>query len=383
MTAYQTIVLSGGGAKGPYGLGVLLALEKFHLERGKKITKIYCGTSVGALNATIAAQGDLKQLKNLYAQLSTRDILGTCNSRVTKLGILMAEGRDPFYYFGNTALKSTIERYAKFDSLRDAHLLICATNYSTGELNTFYTSSLVDEFVNLDRVQPAENQRLTNFHRIDSQELLIQALLASTAIPFYLPPVRINKHLYVDGGVGNNTPLRQAAYICRFLSCKTDTYLEPTFCVINDPNRFTIDLAESSDMFGVIRRTMDIFHNELVGDSHISWERINTEVKHAFERENLLNSYIDGLESLSQQERLALRENVEEALRATDTATPRRDLPLIIVRPSTPLVDDILHFDPKTSKRLMEHGIEDCLSRLQIKDFITHNDCRRWNNEIE
>lgn len=90
MSLYQAIVLSGGGAKGPYGLGVLLALNKFHQERQKQITKIYSGSSVGALNATLAAQGDLTQLKDLYARLRTKDIIGTRDSCVTRLGMLAA-----------------------------------------------------------------------------------------------------------------------------------------------------------------------------------------------------------------------------------------------------------------------------------------------------
>ena len=56
---------------------------------------------------------------------------------------------------------------------------------------------------------------------------------------------------------------------------------------------------------------------------------------------------------------------------------------MMIVRPSTPLVDDILHFYPKTSKRLKEHGVQCCHSLSLNKDFINHNDCRRWNKEIE
>lgn len=383
MTSYQTIVLSGGGAKGPFGLGVLLALEKFHHERDKKITKIYCGTSVGALNATLAAQGDLKQLTALYAKLQTRDILGTDKSQVTKLGILKAIGRRPFHYFHNKALKSTIEHYVKFSSLRNAHLLICATNYSTGELETFYISKLIDEMVDQDNSRAAEKRRMTNYHRIESQEFLVQALLASTAIPFYLPPVKINKHLYVDGGVGNNTPLRQAAFICRFLCCKDDTYLEPTFCVINDPNRFTLDHAESSDMFGVIRRTLDIFHNELVGDSRLSWDRINTEVIHAQERENRLNSSIEGLEDLSPEKREMVRERIGDVLRETSTSTPRRHLPLMTVQPRTQLAENILEFNPKDAKALKEHGIEECLHLLYNKDWIGLDTLQRWSNEIE
>ncbi|MHB8697629.1 MAG: patatin-like phospholipase family protein [Sulfuricaulis sp.] len=383
MNLYQTIVLSGGGSKGPYGLGVLLALDKYHKERAKKITKIYCGTSVGALNATLAAQGDLDQLRTLYSQTRTKHILGQDKSTVTKLGMLRVLGRNPFHYFKNDALRSTITKHVRFSALRGAHLMICATNYSTGDLETFYVSRLIDEFIEQDQAQLQENQRLKNYHRIESQEHLVEALLASTAIPFYLPPVRIKKFLYVDGGVGNNTPLRQAAYINRFLSHKADSQLEPTFCVINDPLRFTIDGDASSDIFGVIHRTMNIFHNELLNDSHVSWDRINKEVKNAQDRHNVLASHIEGLEGLSVDASAKLKAHVGEALHVKSSATARQVLPLMIVRPSAPLVKDILNFDPTNAKRLKEQGIADCLTCLEHKNFIAHNDLRRWNEEVE
>lgn len=384
MNSYQVIVLSGGGAKGPYGLGVLLALNKFHQERKKDVTKIYCGSSVGALNSTLAAQGDLMQLKDLYARLRTQDVIGTRNSRVTRLGMLAALRRKPFHYFRNSALKSTIARYVRFDRLYNAHLLICSTNYSTGDLETFYTSRLIDAFVAEDAKHPPESRRLFNYHRLGSQEELVQALLASAAVPFYLPPVLIRTSLFVDGGVGNNTPLRQTAYICRFLNGKSDVLFEPTVCVINDPVRFKIGNHECGDVFGVIRRTMDIFHNELLTGSHVAWERINREMRRIQEQKSLLDSDIGQLHSLSHQEKATLRSRVGELLQPESTSTPRRELPLLVVQPKTPLViKDLLSFDPPASKVLKEHGTADCLALFQDKNFITQNDCRRWSAEIE
>jgi hypothetical protein len=383
MTSYQVVVLSGGGARGAYGLGVLLALDKFHKEREKKITTIYCGASVGALNATLAAQGELRTLKELYARLRTKDVLGTSSSEVSKWGMFLALRRSPFYYFNNSALRSTIERYVRFDGLYNSHLLICATNYITGELETFYTSRLIDDFLAEDQKQPPELRRMVNYHRIDSQGKLVGALLASSAIPFYLPPVKLGAFLYVDGGVGNNTPLRQAAYICRFLVRSEDAQLEPTFCVINDPIRFRIEEDQSRDIFGVVRRTMDIFHNELLTGSHFAWERINKEVRTARDRESLLESDIGRLDALTPTDKAALRQRVGEVLRPASTLTPRCELPLLIVRPKTPLVEDVLSFDPDQSRILKLHGIADCLELLEHKNLITHNNHRRWSLEIE
>ena len=48
------LVLSGGGAKGAYEVGVYKALKKLH----KKIN-VVTGTSIGAINAMFVTQNDL------------------------------------------------------------------------------------------------------------------------------------------------------------------------------------------------------------------------------------------------------------------------------------------------------------------------------------
>lgn len=387
---YQTIVLSGGGAKGPYGLGVLLALEKFYarLYANKDLTKIYCGTSVGALNATIAAQGDLSQLTKLYSEIRTIDILGVTESKLKKGRMWWRLDNKPFHYFDNSALQATIEKFANFDQLADAHLLICATNYSTGALETFYISSIVDAFLEFEQSYPEDNRRLTDYHyhRIQSQEELVQALLASTAIPFYLPPVKIGNSLYVDGGVGNNTPLKQAAYIARFLTChdgeNKSTGAVETVCVINDPLKFSIKPGEFHDVRDVIRRTMDIYHNEIVSDIDLSWLRINKEVLQGQDRENRLISQIQGLQGVAADKQEELVTYVKDILRVTSTSTPRCYLPLMVVRPATQLLNDILHFNPAVADGLRQHGAADCLFHLRAKDRISFPDERRWIEEI-
>src|SRR5258706_9291559 len=118
METYQAVALSGGGSKGPYGLGVLLALDKYQKEHKKKATSIYCGTSVGALNATLAAQGDLSKLDQLYSKLTTQDVLGTPDSKVKRRHLLWNLGRRPYHYFENDALRRTIAENVNFGALR-------------------------------------------------------------------------------------------------------------------------------------------------------------------------------------------------------------------------------------------------------------------------
>ena len=52
----KAIVLSGGGAKGAYQIGVWKALRKLHYQYD-----IVTGTSVGALNGAFFVQGNYKE----------------------------------------------------------------------------------------------------------------------------------------------------------------------------------------------------------------------------------------------------------------------------------------------------------------------------------
>jgi predicted patatin/cPLA2 family phospholipase len=378
MPTFQAIVLSGGGSKGPFGLGVLLALEKFRRERNKQVTSLYCGASVGALNATLAAQGDLDGLDELYKKLRTKDILGTPGSKVRRRVLAWNASRKPYHYFRNDSLRETVARHVKFDALKDAHLLVCVTNFVTGRLETFYKSSVIDEFLERESKIDHVDRRLYYYHRIESQDQLVQVLLASAAIPFYFPPVEINGEKYVDGGVGNNTPLRQAAYLSRYLHSNNQSVL-PTICVINDPKRFSIDKDADVGMFGVIRRSLDIFHNELVQDSLNTWERINTNIRATKAREKRVASI---LESLPADIRESTKEQISEALREEVGVAAKMELPMYQIRPSAPLLDDVLCFDPGTARRLKYQGVEDCLKSLLGHSDITENDYARWVDEI-
>ena len=58
------LVLGGGGMKGTYQIGVWKALEELKLN----ITAI-TGTSIGAINAALILQNDIKRIERLYKNL--------------------------------------------------------------------------------------------------------------------------------------------------------------------------------------------------------------------------------------------------------------------------------------------------------------------------
>lgn len=65
------LVLGGGGAKGAYQIGVIDALE----EMGVRALRAY-GTSIGALNAAMYAQGRMDEARTLWGSLTMRDLIG-------------------------------------------------------------------------------------------------------------------------------------------------------------------------------------------------------------------------------------------------------------------------------------------------------------------
>ena len=59
------LVLSGGGSKGAYEIGVYMALKKM-----KKNIDIVTGTSIGAINGVFIVQNDLRHALKLWKKIS-------------------------------------------------------------------------------------------------------------------------------------------------------------------------------------------------------------------------------------------------------------------------------------------------------------------------
>lgn len=387
MANIQPIVLSGGGSRGPYGAGVLKAVRRYNKEKAPTIHGCYCGTSVGAINAAMAAQGDLDRLLELYSKLRTKDVIGEKKVKLSRLGLFLKADTSPFCYYSNDALRKTIGQYANFDKLKEmgAHLLICVTNFDTGDLETFYYSDLIPQFIELDNQQIPEKRRLTNYRKIENQQVLVDALLASAAVPFFLPPLKIGKHYYVDGGVGNNTPTREAAYFCRFLADSATGVPESTICIINDPVRFAIDEAKPDRYMlePIINRTMDIYQHELVRDFLVTWDRINKELELKGEQQKELRILIDTADYLDAEQRKRIIVEMDKILAKTTGGTKRRELELIRVRPSTALpVDNLLTFEPARSLELIKRGISDCLATFCDRRLITSQEQELWVNQL-
>lgn len=87
------LALSGGGGKGAYEIGCWSALRDLDIP-----VRAVAGTSVGALNAALVAQGDLEKAQELWAHIGARDVFALTLPRlpVLALRLLLIAGL-PYY----------------------------------------------------------------------------------------------------------------------------------------------------------------------------------------------------------------------------------------------------------------------------------------------
>lgn len=378
---FRVVVLSGGGARGAYGAGVLIGLRELEsVEQARPaaapsspVAHCYVGTSVGALNAAMAAQGQIDELADIYLKQATKErLLGKDSATVTGWTMLRKRNMDPFSYFDNAGVAELIKEHVRFDRLADAHLLITATKYQSGKLCTFYRSKLVAEFIHEETKMPEHKRRLDDYTAISNETQLHNVLLASAAIPFFYPQVEIDSAHYVDGGVGNNTPTRQAARFTRFLEAFGKGASEFTMCVVQDPVSFVIPVPLARDLSNVVQRTLDIFGNTLTNATLEAWERINREVDKAADNARRLQRSIDDDKDIPPAAKERLRNEITALFELTTALAPRVRQPLLVVRPSSNLESDgPLDFSLSKSAGLMRRGYEDFLNVAEGHELLS------------
>ena len=179
----KALVLSGGGGRGAYHVGVLEFLEEHDWQ-----PDIVVGTSIGAVNgAAIASGHNAHSLKSLWKRLKSENVQ---KFNINPLSLTSLLDTKP--------LRETLMQggWINFDRVNDAEpiidLRITATEITTGQLHVFGNSN---DARKSDMIQ----ERITLDH-----------LLSSCSIPMVYPATMLNNNVYWDGAIMANTPLGAA-----------------------------------------------------------------------------------------------------------------------------------------------------------------------------
>lgn len=235
-TPLTALVLSGGGARAAYQVGVLRELVRIRREalgpmaRLRNPFGIICGTSAGAINAAaLAANADrfeaavevvAKVWQNFSAdQVYRADSLGVIRTgarwlTMLSVGWVIARWRRarPRSLLDNAPLAELLKRLVPLDRLptmfeqRHLHAFaVTASSYTSGEHFTFFDAAQA--------IEPWQRSQ-----RVAVQTRLSQAhLLASSAIPFVFPatPLEVaGEHgWFGDGSMRQTAPLSPAVHL--------------------------------------------------------------------------------------------------------------------------------------------------------------------------
>jgi NTE family protein len=211
------LVLSGGGARGAYEVGVLrYVLGRLTPRLGDFARpRIFSGTSVGAINAcAFAAHHDLpdfavRQLAERWRQLGLEQIfqLGWGDLAGLTRWLLGSSRPGPRSLLDAGPLAELVRSVIPWRNLhqgvaerRVIGVTVSATDVETGHTVVFMESEDPP-------VLPTSGDRAVDWTVV---RLTAQHALASAAIPIIFPTVRVAGRMYSDGSLRQNTPIAPA-----------------------------------------------------------------------------------------------------------------------------------------------------------------------------
>jgi NTE family protein len=218
------LILTGGGARAAYQVGVLKAISEALPRQAHNPFSIICGTSAGSLNAAVLAVNaqnfriGVRYLSNIWKsfhanQIYRTDVVGVFNNSLLWFAglLLSAFGVKKFQHVSlldNSPLVDLLEEILPCEKIQEnidaglVHALsITASGYGSGQSVTFYQG--------VPHLEPWRRARRIGV----STRIEIKHLLASAAIPFIFPAVRIHREYFGDGSMRQIAPISSALHL--------------------------------------------------------------------------------------------------------------------------------------------------------------------------
>lgn len=218
------LILTGGGARAAYQVGVLRAIAEFMPHRARMPFDVVCGTSAGALNAVTLVvnarhfRKGVRYLLNIWNNARVSDIyrsdaLGVVNNSLRwllglLLSVLGSNRLNRVSMLDNRPMRTFLEQALPCELIQqqiDAGLVhavsVTASGYGSGHSVTFYQG--------VPEIRPWKRARRVGL----PTQISIQHLLASSAIPFMFPSVHVNREFFGDGSMRQIAPISSALHL--------------------------------------------------------------------------------------------------------------------------------------------------------------------------
>ena len=216
------LILSGGGARAAYQVGVLKAINKILPKTSGNPYDIIAGTSAGAINGVALASYaehhhiGIRHLERIWTNFKPNliyrtDFKGVVKtlSRLTRTTLIGRKYKhDRVSLLDNTPLRGLLSEVIKFDNIQKAidsgalhAMCVTGSGLDSGESVSFFQGHY--SIVNWQR-----HRRIGYRSRIG-----IDHLMASSAIPMIFPSVKINQEYYADGAVRQLAPISPALHL--------------------------------------------------------------------------------------------------------------------------------------------------------------------------
>lgn len=329
------LVISGGGAKGAFAVGVIKHLYLKYRSTGW--FKITGGSSTGALISPMAAliaapdpigSQAFEKLEYIYTHVTTKDILKKQNIFELLLRLDCLNESDPLSRLLHRELRP--EWFAWLRSPEAPDCYVVYVNYQTGQKVA---------------VMPKDEGM--------SREKFIQAMLASASVPVVMEATIIDKDVCYDGGVRDLLPFSKAI----------DLGAEIIVPIFLSPENYGSTQNRFRRMDKILLRTLDILIDEATRNDVEMAELINI----GFRAKHELFSVF-----AKEQSVLDKLKNVFNKSEFHTLFGPEKRLIKIItgLRPDEQLTDDSLTFDPTKMRLWVELGKQKGKAILKESPFI-------------
>jgi NTE family protein len=213
-------VLTGGGARAAYQVGVVKAVRDILGNPVGNPFPILCGTSAGAINAaTLAVFADdfsraVANLLEVWENMRCEHIYRTDPFHILRAGarwlgaMMLMYRRNPVSLLDNTPLREMLGRNLNFESIQGhidsgALYAVCVTasGYTSGQSVSFFQGgSGLEGWERNQRIGAAVSIKL-------------DYLLASAALPFIFPAVKVHREYFGDGSMRQIAPVSPALHL--------------------------------------------------------------------------------------------------------------------------------------------------------------------------